>query len=222
MNEFKHKDETEYLQIAGIQHFVFCRRQWALIHIEQQWSENFFTLDGAFKHEKADGGPLAEKLGNKRTLRSLRVVSHKLQIQGICDVVELTESADGDYFSKYDACFKVTPIEYKRGKPKNIKSDILQLAAQAICLEEMLGVTIQKGAIFYFATRHREIVTMTRELYENVQHIVEEMNGYYSRMYTPKVKKTAQCCSCSLRDICLPALKGVESAKEYVEKRLSE
>ena len=222
MNKLVKRDETEYLQIAGIQHFVFCRRQWALIHIEQQWSENFFTLDGTLKHEKVDEGPVTEKLGNKRVLRSLHVISHNLQIQGICDVVELIEDSKGEYFSKYNSNFKIIPVEYKRGKAKEIKSDILQLAAQTMWLEEMLGVTITKGAIFYFATRHRETVTMTKELYDEVKETVDEMNNYYQRMYTPKVKKTLHCRSCSLADICLPEMKKTESAKLYVEKRLNE
>lgn len=215
-------NETEYLQIAGIQHFVFCRRQWALIHIEQQWAENYFTLDGAIKHEKVDDGPIAEKMGHKRVLRSLHIVSHALQIQGVCDAVELKEDENGAYFGKYDASFTVYPVEYKRGKSKDIESDVLQLAAQALCLEEMMGVTIPEGAIFYFETRRRERIFITDEIREKVKQNVQEMNTYYNRAYTPTVRKTMKCKSCSLQDCCLPGLQKNGSAKAYVERMLSE
>lgn len=216
------RNETEYLQIAGIQHFSFCRRQWALIHIEQQWMENYFTVDGKIKHERADQGPLSEKIGSKRIMRSVPVVSHTLQIQGVCDVVELIENADGEYFSKYDGYYSVCPVEYKRGKPKETESDILQLTAQTLCLEEMLGLTITVGAIFYFETRHREMVEITEDLREKVKASVQEMNGYYRRAYTPCVRRTAKCKACSLKAICLPELNKTGSAKAYIERRIDE
>ena len=103
--------EDELLPLSALQHLLFCERQCALIHIEQQWSENFFTLDGTLKHEKVDEGPVTEKLGNKRVLRSLHVISHNLQIQGICDVVELIEDSKGEYFSKYNSNFKIIPVD---------------------------------------------------------------------------------------------------------------
>lgn len=222
MEEVQQRNETEYLQIAGLQHFSFCRRQWALIHIEQQWAENFFTLDGAIKHEKVDSGLSDEKIGKKRILRSLPVVSHELKIQGICDAVELIENEDGAYFSKYNAHFIVYPLEYKRGKPKTVESDVLQLVAQAMCLEEMLEIHISEGAVFYFETRRREIVAFTDELRENVREMTREMNKYYKQGYTPKVRKTTKCRACSLRDICLPGLQKLESAQSYVERMLRE
>lgn len=222
MEVWQERDETEYLQIAGIQHFVFCRRQWALIHIEQQWAENYFTIDGAIKHEKVHTQGCAEQVGKKRIIRSLRVVSHELKIQGICDAVELVEDEHGEYFSKYDATYTVYPVEYKRGKPKTIASDLLQLVAQALCLEEMLGITITEGAIFYFETRHRETVAITSELRHQVIQAVTEMNGYYQRAYTPRVRKTSKCRSCSLQDMCLPGLQKAGSAAAYLERRLGE
>lgn len=222
MEAWQERDETEYLQIAGIQHFVFCRRQWALIHIEQQWAENYFTIDGAIKHENVDMQGRTEKMGHKRILRSLRVVSHELKIQGVCDAVELREDEHGEYFSKYDATYTVYPVEYKRGKPKTTDSDRLQLVAQALCLEEMMGVTIAEGAIFYFETRHREVVTITDELRQQVIDAVTEMNGYYRRAYTPRVRKTSKCKSCSLQDMCLPGLQKAGSAAAYLEGRLHE
>lgn len=212
----------DYLLLSGIQHFIFCRRQWALIHIEQLWDENFFTIDGQIKHKKVDQGDLSEFKNGTKIIRAMPVVSHELKIRGKCDVVELQPSEDGFYFSKYNKKYKVYPIEYKRGKPKQNDSDIMQLLAQAICLEEMLGLTIDKGACFYFETRRRQEVLFTDELRNKLTEIINEMNQYYHRQYTPKVKKTKKCKSCSLKDLCLPELEGSLTVKEYMERRMRE
>lgn len=215
-------NEEDYLLISGIQHFVFCRRQWALIHIEQLWSENFFTIDGQIKHNKVDNGNIFESKNNIKVIRSMPIVSHELKIQGKCDVVELQPNENGFYFSKYREKYNVFPIEYKRGKPKMDESDIMQLLAQAICLEEMLGLRIDEGACFYFETRRREQIRFTNDLRKKLIDIVSEMNNYYDRRYTPKVKKTKKCRSCSLKDLCLPELDKTISVSEYLEKRVNE
>lgn len=214
--------ERNYLQIAGIQHFLFCHRQWGLIHLEQQWHENYFTIDGAAKHEIVDNGFAEEKMGSKRIMRSLHVISHELNIRGICDVVEFCEDERGEYFSKYDKKFVIHPVEYKRGKPKTIDSDILQLTAQCLCLEEMLGVSISEGAVFYFETRHREAIYFTEALKEKVKETVKEMNAYYRVGYTPKAKKRTKCRSCSLQDICMPELSNTGSVHAYIEEVVNE
>lgn len=216
------QNEDNYLLISGIQHFIFCRRQWALIHIEQLWAENYFTVDGQIKHEKVDKTNNSELKNDIRIIRSMPIVSNKLKIQGKCDVVELQPDNDGFYFSKYDKRYKVYPIEYKRGKPKKDNSDIMQLLAQAICLEEMLGLKIEKGACFYFETRRREEIIFTEELRSKLTDIISEMNNYYSKRYTPKVRKSNKCKSCSLKDSCLPELDGTISVAKYMEKRIRE
>lgn len=216
------KDKENYLLISGIQHFIFCRRQWALIHIEQLWEENYFTIDGQIKHEKTDNTKTSDLKNGVRTIRSMPIASHKFKIQGKSDVVELIPDKNGFYFSKYDEKYKVYPIEYKRGKPKLDESDIMQLLAQAICLEEMLGLSIDKGACFYFETRRREEVIFSRELRDRFVSMMEEMNNYYDRKYTPKVKKKKKCKACSLRNLCLPELDGTISVSKYMEKRLRE
>ena len=115
--------KLKYLQLAGIQHFIYCRRQWGLIHLEQQWSENYFTADGkSIKHDKGRLCPIDEKIGRKRVLRSLHIVSHQLRIQGKCDVVELIENPEGDYFSKYDANYRVQPLNIKGVKKKKMRA----------------------------------------------------------------------------------------------------
>lgn len=216
------KKEDDYLLISGIQHFIFCRRQWALIHIEQQWDENFFTIDGHIKHAKVDSGEIFETKKNIKIIRSMPVVSHVLGLQGKCDVVELIPDANGYYFSKYNEIYKVYPIEYKRGKAKTDESDIMQLLAQAVCLEEMLGLEITEGACFYFETRRRERVKFTKELRERLKTIVSEMKNYYDRRYTPRVRKTKKCRACSLKDICLPELDSTIPVSKYMEERIKE
>lgn len=212
----------DYLLISGIQHFIFCRRQWALIHIEQLWEENFFTVDGQIKHKKVDEGNASELKNNVRIIRSLPIISHELKIQGKCDVVELQADEEGAYFSKYDEKYKVYPIEYKRGRPKRNNSDVMQLLAQAMCLEEMLGLKIEKGACFYFENRRRHEVLFTESLRNELIDIINEMNNYYDRNYTPKVKKGSKCKTCSLNNLCLPELEGTEPVSEYMERRLKE
>lgn len=211
-----------YLLISGIQHFIFCRRQWALIHIEQLWNENFFTVDGQIKHDKVDNGDIFESKKDVRIIRSMPIVSHELKIQGKCDVVELKPDDNGFYFSKYKDKYSVYPVEYKRGKPKIDESDIMQLLAEAMCLEEMMGLQIKKGACFYFETRKREQIVFTNDLRDRLVDIINEMNNYYERRYTPKVKKSRKCRTCSLKNLCLPELDGTISVSKYIEKRIKE
>jgi len=131
-------DEQDYLMISGIQHFLFCRRQWALIHIEQQWQENVLTLEGQYLHEKADQPTSREKRKDRLIVRALPIHSPTLGITGICDVVEFVQDPAGVPLNGEIGTFSPIPVEYKHGKPKQELSDILQLTAQAVCLEEML------------------------------------------------------------------------------------
>jgi CRISPR-associated exonuclease Cas4 len=213
---FGDKESDDYLLISGIQHFIYCRRQWALIHIEQLWGENYFTIDGQIKHAKVDNTDSTELKNNIRIIRSMPISSQRLKIQGKCDVVELKPDDDGFYFSKYNKKYKVYPIEYKRGKPKIDDSDTMQLLAQAMCLEEMLGLRIEEGACFYFETRRRQKLIFTEDLRKQLIDIIEEMNNYYRKKYTPKVKKSKKCRVCSLKDLCLPELDGVMSVSKYI------
>lgn len=214
--------EENYLLLSGIQHFVFCRRQWALIHIEQLWCENYFTIDGQIKHRKVDNISGVELREGVRIIRSLPIVSHELKIQGKCDVVELQPDNNGYYFSKYDKKYKVFPVEYKRGKPKIDLSDTMQLLAQAMCLEEMMGLNINEGACFYFETRRRENIIFTNELRLKLKDMLDEMNNYYDRKHTPKVRKNNKCKSCSIKDQCLPELDNTLLVSKYIKKRLRE
>ena len=214
--------EDDYLMISGIQHFKFCRRQWALIHVEQQWAENVHTVTGELMHKKAHDPYLTEKRKDTIIVRALPVSSRKLGISGECDVVEFHKCEDGIQLHGHRGLYSVFPVEYKKGKPKLTEEDKLQVAAQALCLEEMFSTRVEQGAIFYGETRRREPIEITEELREEVIHMLTEMHQYYARKYTPKVKPSKACNACSLKDICLPKLNKTVSVKTYIEQRLEE
>ena len=214
--------EDDYLMISGIQHFKFCRRQWALIHIEQQWEENIHTAVGELMHKKVHDPELREKRKGLIIARALPVSSRILGVSGTCDVVEFRQSEDGIRLHGHRGQYSVYPVEYKKGKPKLTEEDRLQLAAQAMCLEEMFSAQVPEGAVFYGETRRREPVAITEELRQEVRRCFQEMHAYYERNYTPKVKYSKSCSACSLKEICLPRLGKSISVKSYIGKMFKE
>ena len=138
-------NEEEYLQLSGIQHFAFCRRQWALAYIELQWQENVRTIEGKILHENAHDAAMKEKRGDLIIARAMPIHSREIGISGECDVVEFHKSDEGIPISGREGKYTAVPIEYKRGKPKSTDVDALQVAAQALCLEEMLCCEIPYG-----------------------------------------------------------------------------
>lgn len=215
-------NEDDYLMISGIQHFRFCRRQWALIHIEQQWSDNVHTVIGELMHKRVHDPYLTEKRKDIIIARGLPVSSRVMGVSGECDVVEFHRCDDGIRLHGHRGLFSVYPIEYKKGMPKLTEEDKLQLAAQAMCLEEMFSTEVPEGAIFYGESRRREIVDITSDLRTEVEKMFEEMHQYYNRHYSPKVKYSKSCNACSLKDICLPKLGKAVSVKRYLEQMLEE
>ena len=214
--------EDDYLMISGIQHFKFCRRQWALIHIEQQWAENVHTVTGELMHKKVHDPSLREKRKDVIIVRALPVSSRELGISGECDVVEFHRCEDGIKLYGHRGLFSVYPIEYKKGKSKITDEDRLQLTAQVLCLEEMFSTKIERGALFYGETRRREEIEITEDLRQEVIHMLYEMHQYFDRKYTPKVKYNKSCQACSLREICLPKLGKSGSVKMYITQMLKE
>ena len=213
--------EAEYLLLSGIQHFAFCNRQWALIHIEQQWTENSLTIDGKYLHQSVDDH---EKKGferNKIIWRSLQLISHQLGFVGRADVVEFHRSEDGILLPGKSGRWLPFPVEYKRGKPKENEIDEVQLCAQAICLEEMLNVDIKEGALFYGSTRRRVPVEFTLCLRNRVFELAREMHQLFEQGKTPEPVYKAHCKSCSLVNVCLPgALDQSKSAIAYLKSGL--
>ena len=214
-------DEEDFLQLSGIQHFSFCRRQWALIHVENLWKENVRTVEGKLMHERVHEAK-SEKRGDQLDIRGLRVSSRTLGVSGICDLVEFHLSPEGVPLIGHEGCWLPYPVEYKRGKTKVVDADRLQLCCQAMCLEEMLSVDIQEGALFYGEPRRREIVELSLSLRKSVVEHLKEMHELYRRGHTPKVKTGSFCRSCSLQELCVPKLCKNRSVSEYIANRLGE
>lgn len=215
-------NEDEYRMISGIQHFTFCRRQWALIHIEQQWADNIHTVVGELMHKKAHDPNLIEKRKDVLITRALPVSSKILGISGECDVVEFHRQDEGVKLYGHRGFYGIYPIEYKKGSPKKSEEDVLQLTAQVLCLEEMFSAKILEGVLFYGETRRRETIAITEELRQRVKSMVAEMHQYYNRKYTPKVKYGKYCNACSLKEICMPKLGKAVSVKRYMEQVLED
>ena len=215
-------EENEFLQLSGIQHFAFCRRQWALAYIEMQWQENVRTVEGRLLHEKAHDTTSREKRGDLLISRGMPIHSRTLGISGECDVVEFHREEDGITLQGYEGTYKVVPVEYKKGKPKQGNADILQLTAQAMCLEEMLCCDIPFGYLYYGEIRRREKIEFSKEIRKEVCEMFREMHGYFSRQYTPKVRWSKSCNACTLKDICLPVLGKNKSVKNYLDEHLNE
>ncbi|HHY65560.1 MAG TPA: CRISPR-associated protein Cas4 [Clostridiaceae bacterium] len=214
--------EDDYLQLSGIQHFAFCKRQWALAYIELQWADNLRTVEGELLHKHAHDGYFSEKRGELIISRGMPIHSSTLGVSGQCDVVEFRRDDKGVPLFGREGLYTVTPVEYKKGKPKKDDIDILQLTAQAMCLEEMLCCNIEYGYIYYGETKHRTIVQFSDELREKVRRLFNEMHQMFERKYTPKVKRTKSCNACSLKDICLPALNKTMSVEDYVSQHVNE
>lgn len=214
--------ERELLQLSGIQHFAYCPRQWALIHIEQQWHENERTADGHIFHERAHNGPEHELRGDMLVLRGLRAFSEKLGVSGICDVVEFRRDAHGVTLHGYEGQWQPYPVEYKRGEPKQHDADRLQLCTQAMCLEEMLLCSIPEGCLFYGETRRREKVVFDASLRMRVTDMLRQMQAYFLAGHTPKAAPTRGCNACSLRELCLPKLHRSLKVADYIERQLGD
>jgi len=216
--------EDELLALSGIQHMAFCPRQWALIHIEQLWSENVKTVEGRLMHDKADNPFLQESRGSVIIARSIPLASYSLGLYGIADVVEFKRALNGSagiVLSDYDGVWIPHPVEYKRGRPKQDERDKVQLCSQAICLEEMYGTNIACGSLYYGETRHREHIVFDRELRCHVRTLAITMHQLFKDGKSPKANYARRCSQCSLVDLCMPKLTMKElTVKQYLENAI--
>ncbi len=205
------KDEDALL-ISGIQHFYFCPRQWALIHVEQIWMDNVRTVEGRQLHERTDDPLFDESRGGVRVVRAMPLASKRLGLVGVADVVEFhnVEKQKNDQTScriyNHPGWWTVIPVEYKRGRPKADKRDAIQLCTQAMALEEMLNVRVLHGFLYYGETRRREKVFFTDELRQEVINLSTAMHKYISQGITPKAERGKKCSLCSLVNYCQPNL----------------
>ena len=218
-------DDDDMLMLSGIQHYMFCPRQWALIHIEQQWADNRLTAEGEMLHKNVDNPNYRQKNGDTITLRAVHVASHMLGLYGICDAIELIPSDTKDNaitHPRYTGYWKPYPIEYKRGHRKPDECDEVQLAAQVICLEEMYGIHIAEAALFYNETRHRISVTIDDQLRQLTSDLSTAMHKAFEKGITPLAVDRQGCKKCSLFDICIPELTQKNNVSQYLKKSFDE
>lgn len=198
--------ENDYLMLSGIQHFQFCKRQWSLIHIEQQWSDNEATAHGQILHKKADDPYIKEKRNDVIISRAMHVSSKELGLYGILDVVEFHKDERGIELKGRSGKWLPVIVEYKRGKDKKDIYDIVQLVAQAICLEETLECTIEYSYLYYHRVNQKKRIEITPELRKEVVSLTSQMHEYYEQKVVPKAEYFKNCQLCSLVDICMPRL----------------
>lgn len=219
-------EEAQMLQLSGIQHFMFCPRQWALIQIEQLWEDNFLTTEGSILHKNVDNPELRETSSRDRTitLRGLRLSSKRLGFEGIADAVEIIPYPDAPRDKSEllkSGLFSIFPVEYKRGHRKINDCDRLQLTAQAMILEEMFGKEIKNGAIFYWEERHREYIEISETLRNQVISTSELMHHLMEEGKTPTAIRKQSCKRCSLLELCLPEL-SEKKVSNYLKKIFDE
>jgi CRISPR-associated exonuclease Cas4 len=196
--------ESDYIMLSALQHYLYCPRQCALIHLEQVWVENRFTAEGKVLHERADSREKGQQ-GAVRTVRTLPIRSSRLGLSGQADVVEF--HADGT----------VLPVEYNRGKPKANRCDEVQLCAQALCLEEMLQVEITEGALFYGQQRRRKPVVFDDELRQLTETTIFQVHTMFAEGVTPPAEYAKKCEQCSLAAACLPkSCTASRSVRKYL------
>ncbi len=199
-------DETQTIMLSALQHYAYCPRQFALIHLEQVWAENYFTAHGNLLHERVDSCD-PEQRGNTRYERGVAVSSHQLRIKGKLDLLEIEGKPPTRYF----------PVEYKRGKPKREDWDKIQLCAQALCLEEMREISIEEGALWYWQVRKREPVLIDDALRDVTLAAIEETHQLLlSGKTPPPTDKKKRCRACSLVDLCEPDTFRRDRSGEYV------
>lgn len=194
--------EDELLPLSALQHWLYCPRQCALIHLEQAWTENKFTAEGRELHKKAHEGPDETKAGVRIT-RSMSVRSFALGISGQCDIVEFHPVAA--VCDRRTSQERVVPVEYKRGKPKSHRADEVQLCAQAMCLEEMLGVGISSGCLYYGEKRRRTEIAFNPDLRQLTTETAAALHAMIDSRETPSAEYLPRRCdACSLIELCQP------------------
>ncbi|MCX6701362.1 MAG: CRISPR-associated protein Cas4 [Methanomicrobiales archaeon] len=215
--------DDELLSLSGIQHFRFCKRQWALIHIERQWEDNLHTAEGHIIHERVDDPFFNESRGDVLISRAFPLVSYNLGLNGIADVIEYTRSENGISLPGHEGLWTMKPVEYKRGKPKIDERDEVQLCAQVMCLEEMFNVRIERADFYYNEIRRRIHLKISDDLRHLVSSLADEMNELFRNGITPAADGGNNCKLCSLVDVCIPKLtKKKISVGAYVKRHVQD
>jgi CRISPR-associated exonuclease Cas4 len=214
--------ESELQPISALQHLLFCPRQWGLIHLEKIWVENRLTAEGRVLHERVHKDKPEQREG-VRIVRGLRIHSFELGLIGQADVVEFQQDQNGVMLPGFSGRWLPYPVEYKRGKPKANNSDVVQLCAQALCLEEMLGVAIPEGALYYGQPRKRSPIVLNQAVRQETIALIHKLHQLYEERKTPTVRYSKKCDNCSLVAVCMPKITGVQKkVKQYIESSVQE
>jgi CRISPR-associated exonuclease Cas4 len=187
-------DVDDDLPISALSHFVYCRRRAALVHVLGLWAENVYTTSGKIVHERIDEGEATAR-PCLRILRSVRVRSERLRLSGVIDVVEVHEADEETWF---------LPVETKRGRRRRWQRDDVQLCAQAMALEEMVGARIAKGAIFHAASKRRRVVKLDAALRTATEETARELHALFAQRLVPQPVRDERCPQCSLAGDCQP------------------
>ena len=204
-------DDPDLIPLSALQHYLYCPRQCALIHVEREWTENERTAEGRLLHERTDV-PAQERRRGVRTVTAMPLRSRALGVAGIADVVEIREEPDG---------LRPFPVEYKRGRPKAHRADEVQLCAQGIALEEMFKCVIPEGALFYGESRRRMVVAFDPELRALTQNIAAATRSMIEAQRTPPpVYEKRKCGACSLASLCRPRLPERPSVARWLAREI--
>lgn len=205
-------NEDNFILLSALQHYIFCPRQCGLIHVDDAWQDNLFTVRGEILHEKVDTDTY-ETRGDLKTVRGLRIHSYNYGIVGRCDVVEFKQTRNGE---------EVIPVEFKSGIPKEDISDKVQLCAQVLCLEEMMNVQIPKAAFFYGKIRRRNIVEVNEELRKQTEEVIVKVHEIVEAKKVPGAEYSTKCRNCSLINICQPKAMNSKKLKNYIKNLYSQ
>lgn len=213
--------EDELLPLSALQHLLFCERQCALIHLEQIWVENPLTAEGRQLHERVDERR-GEARGDLHVASGVPLRSLRLGLSGKADVVEFHRAKAGEpgaALPGVSGTWRPFPVEYKHGRPKSHRADEVQLCAQGLCLEEMLGTPVPEGALFYGQTRRRLPVPLDPKLRELTEATAQHLHRLIAAGRTPPPLREPKCDRCSLLEVCMPGAPA-HSARRYVERAL--
>ncbi len=204
--------EDDFIMISALQHYIFCPRQCGLIHVDDVWQDNLFTVRGEILHKKVDTDTY-ETRGDIKTVRGLRIHSFKYGLVGRCDVVEFKQTSQGK---------EIFPVEFKAGEPKEDISDKVQLCAQVLCLEEMQDTQISNAAFFYGKIRRRNVVAIDKELRSQTLQVIQSVREIVDKKIIPRIEYNSKCRNCSLQSICQPKAMNKRKLQNYINELYSE
>jgi CRISPR-associated exonuclease Cas4 len=197
-------EDIERMPLSSLKQFVYCKRRFALMYIENEWGINYKIIEGDILHERVNDPFFNEKRGDVYISRSVPVYSDRLNLYGVADIVEFVKDQDGVEINGKRGLWRISPLEYKNGKPEKSGADNFQLCAQVMCLEEMFDTTINSGNIYYGQIKHRVKVEITKDMRNSVVSKVNQMMELLSNQTIPDIPFDQNCSLCSLIEVCLP------------------